>query len=570
MIDGQVGREPTMNDILEAAEQARNEWTDKKRITINGTNAQVYLQKFTSTLNGHQFFFELLPTQSQYCSIFYGAIKTLIKASINHVKIAEGLTKALAEISTDIALASAEAEIVNTSQMCATIGQYYSSVFLFLKDAMGWFQSKWYSKIRNAFNEHFYDDFTNQIAAIKDCSSQISRIMKIGNAAETRDIRLVLEDIRVGLEDRERQMAEAAYRQEQQRLQIERQAAELKELMSSEFKKLAGQEMMQLLKKMINSKDTEDDEKVVKSTRQITTRLTTIEDDLLSSPATFAKPRNLKDATYNIQNVLNWSSRLDDFIGPPRDLIDILNSSDCFAEISISNGLNHWTTSADCEMLWIEGLYETIYPSSTSTLAAAIVSAGHEVSAQMPIISYFCSDPENPSDDNRSLDLTSDDRAEALLIDLTYTIIRKLLHWLPARLKTTLDLSSEYFSLLDGTMDTWQESFKLLSGLLKLAPALCLIVIDGIEHLDNTTAEVELRQLLRLLQNTYLECLDFQLVEPKNEKNKIFKVLFTTAGSSEALNGLDLDSMETIRATPSKSRHAPLRMRAGRQRLTPF
>lgn len=132
---------------------------------------------------------------------------------------------------------------------------------------MGWFQSKWHSKIRTSFNERFYEDFTKQITNIKEISANISRIMKIGNAAETRDIRLVLEDIRIGLQDRDRKLAEAEYRQEQQRLQMEKQANEIKQLMSSEFKKLAGQEMLQLLKKMIVSNEDSDPDHPSKSGR---------------------------------------------------------------------------------------------------------------------------------------------------------------------------------------------------------------------------------------------------------------------------------------------------------------
>lgn len=225
-------------------------------------------------------------------------------------------------------------------------------------------------------------------------------------------------------------------------------------------------------------------------------------------------------------------------------------------------------------MLWIEGLYESAYPSSTSTLAAAIVSAGQSSKSLIPIISFFCADPNNEDYDSEVPEnMASDDRAEALLIDLAYSMIWQLLHLLSPSIKTPIDLSKKRLSTLDGTMDTWPQTFSLLSDLLTLSPPLLLLIIDGIEHLDDTSAEHELRQLLRMIQDTYLDTLDQQeTANPPadDDQNRVFKVLFTTAGSSEALNELDLDIMDTVRATPSKSKHSPLRMRPGRQRLTPF
>lgn len=163
--------------------------------------------------------------------------------------------------------------------MYLTVGQYYSHIFLFLKDAMCWFQSKWYSKIRTSFNEHFYDDFAKQITNIKEISGQISRIMKIGNAAETRDIRLVLEDIRLNLRDRERQLAEAEHWKEIYRQQMEQQHKEMKELVSVGFKKIAGQEMQQLLNQMFVSQQVNNVDGTPKPiVRQLTSRITTIED----------------------------------------------------------------------------------------------------------------------------------------------------------------------------------------------------------------------------------------------------------------------------------------------------
>lgn len=44
------GSGPTINDVLDTAQEAQKEWVDKKRFGLNGKNAQDYLHKFTGTV----------------------------------------------------------------------------------------------------------------------------------------------------------------------------------------------------------------------------------------------------------------------------------------------------------------------------------------------------------------------------------------------------------------------------------------------------------------------------------------------------------------------------------------
>ena len=70
-------RAVTFDDIIATVSGAEKQWKEKDR-SANG-KVQSLFHSFCKTLSSHSNLFEMLPNQSQYCSIFCGAIKTLIK-----------------------------------------------------------------------------------------------------------------------------------------------------------------------------------------------------------------------------------------------------------------------------------------------------------------------------------------------------------------------------------------------------------------------------------------------------------------------------------------------------------
>lgn len=88
----------------------------------------------------------------------------------------------------------------------------YAHVFLFLNDTMDWYLKKGRQRLRDSFNERFFDHFQDEIENISRKSEVIKRKATQSSAAEVRVIRLELEelrrDIRIGLTGSYRQDAE--------------------------------------------------------------------------------------------------------------------------------------------------------------------------------------------------------------------------------------------------------------------------------------------------------------------------------------------------------------------------
>ena len=114
----------------------------------------------------------------------------LFQASVNHHRIAEGLGKALVEISEELEDCVNSVNLMNVADMRQAIGNLYSHIFHFLQCAMQWFQSKSWKKVLNSLTEDFYDVFEDQIVKIKKLSSRILLKSSFKSQTELRDLRL--------------------------------------------------------------------------------------------------------------------------------------------------------------------------------------------------------------------------------------------------------------------------------------------------------------------------------------------------------------------------------------------
>lgn len=161
--------------------------------------------------------------------------------------------------------------------------------------------------------------------------------------------------------------------------------------------------------------------------------------------------------------------------------------------------------------------------------------------ARIAVVSYFCRLSYDEPPRNRT-------RETIELIALVYSMIRQLIELLPRQLHMCqVDLSSERFNKLDGTLRTWDEALKLLGDLLALLEEpMLVVVIDGLQCLDDhkeMSTELQLKQLVELMQcatNTV-------------GKGCILKVMFTTSGNSVALDAV-LDSGSVFRSSPPRAR----------------
>lgn len=158
------------------------------------------------------------------------------QASVNHERIAEGLSEALCALSEHVVECKAELEIFSTQAMLALVAEFYASVFLFLSDTMDYFMEKKRKRLLDSFNEDFYHKFESQIERIKHRSNRIRNLAAQNSRAEQRATRLIVEDIahdvRFGLAGEARHRAEMAHyaeRVEKELVEVKREAKLLRE-----------------------------------------------------------------------------------------------------------------------------------------------------------------------------------------------------------------------------------------------------------------------------------------------------------------------------------------------------
>ena len=195
----------SMKDLIIAVTTARDQQKGPGR-------AHRYLSKFLDTLDSHSKMLGTLPDQSLYGSIFCGVLKTLIsvstctpinnqvvylstKASANHRKIIEALSKDLVEIGEVIEPCVVQVQLFCTAEMQNLIKRLYAAVFSFLRQALGWYEDKRRKRLLNSFNENFYGRFSDIMEEIRRIGTVIHKRGMIGNHAETRDVREMVEEV---------------------------------------------------------------------------------------------------------------------------------------------------------------------------------------------------------------------------------------------------------------------------------------------------------------------------------------------------------------------------------------
>jgi hypothetical protein len=249
---------------------------------------------------------------------------------------------------------------------------------------------------------------------------------------------------------------------------------------------------------------------------------------------------------------LAYMSRdLQDHITIFEDPAALVYPSDIFAEHAIVKALQHWTTSTESERLWIIGA-PAKYPAPTTSIAASVANAASELGVPFACFCY----PVMHQDEN-----TTDEKG---VISLLYTLIRQIIDLIPPSLDDP-QLNEARFAALDGTLKTWREALSILSDILRIAPPLLLIIVDGIEQLDFAECgEHYLLELLRLLQTK-------SETSANDGSGNAIKLLFTTAGNCAALNDvIDEDTSVLVKCQSSHLKASPGRWRGGKTRLDPF
>lgn len=220
------------------------------------------------------------------------------------------------------------------------------------------------------------------------------------------------------------------------------------------------------------------------------------------------------------------SKELQKFFDSDDQIADFDSDVEVIAEGSVVTSLQKWATSPRSQALAVGGSQSTTYPSPVALISACYASFARL--ASLPVVAHFCTLPQDEAEG-----MTSHQQG---LISLTYSLIRQLIDTLPTVVDSDalLDLSAERFRLLDGTLSSWKAALSLVDTLLHFLPPLLVLVIDGIDRIDDPSTDTAVRELIRVLL-THTRHQPQSLDSDSPAQPFLFKVLFTVTGRPSAL-----------------------------------
>ncbi|KAL8859318.1 MAG: hypothetical protein Q9178_004256 [Gyalolechia marmorata] len=210
-------RPQEVGDVISLVHKMGDEWQVERQKGVSG-RAKASFRRMCSRLNSHSNLLNILPSSSHYASVFCGTLQTLIQASVNYEKIADGLSRALEEISEAVDACVKDAMVFGTQAMQHNIANLYAHIFFFLRNTIDWYMGKWIKRALSSLKEDFYDRFATEVSDIKQISQAISREAQHGSHSEVRYTRILVEKLAeeavIGRQNRERDEAERKYKQQ--------------------------------------------------------------------------------------------------------------------------------------------------------------------------------------------------------------------------------------------------------------------------------------------------------------------------------------------------------------------
>ncbi|KAL4894972.1 hypothetical protein BDV59DRAFT_174226 [Aspergillus ambiguus] len=491
--------EPTTEGVFDMVNEMMVSWGAKREKGRRGRAIKLF-HNFCCKLDSHSSLMKLLPEGNVYVSVFSGTLGAIIKASVNHEAIAEGLASSLCQISEHIIRCKAKLELFKTKAMLELVVDLYAHVFLYLSSVMDWIMEKRHRRLLDSFNENFSKRFSNEVSNISHKAEEIRRRAEIGSWAETRSIRLDVEevkrDVRLGLEGTARNLAERRYFEDQM-IREAQEAQEYREQSRIMWAQLSG-----FVKNMLAAGAMESIQG--NKTVYIPLQLSLVEPRIMDVSTT--------ESRWTSYTVSLNSKGLEDFFHRDRLRFMVEHTEPVMINQDTLLSLSEWSASVTRRVLWLKGpdIEAEEIDNPLSMLAAKIIDMAQR--SGVPVISYFCeirrNEPLRPGN-------TKEVQAT---LSLLYALIRQLVELLLPEFDAASDLSESRFDRLDGTLKSWEHAIALLRDLIHLGPDPVFCVVDGFHWLDDPSSYWHLKALLEVLLGGKL------------------KVLFTTAGRAACLD----------------------------------
>ena len=246
-----------------------------------------------------------------------------------------------------------------------------------------------------------------------------------------------------------------------------------------------------------------------------------------------------------------WSAELEDFTSNISEFLNLVEFSTTFAELEIIEAIRDWSQSSGSRSLWVRGRFQEIYPSDGTAIAAKVITTARMMG--IPFLCFFfgIDDVEDEGSQRMSISPCAS-QEEALAVDFVYILIRQLIDQLPAKVELARKRLKTLFDKLDGSLHTINTALRILEELLEQAPATLLVIVDGLELVGESDAGLIVTEVVLLLQRMTTE----------TRREKVIKVLYTIAGTSDILESLDEDHLENVEVEEGRPKHMKDRLRS--------
>ena len=192
---------------------------------------------------------------------------------------------------------------------------------------------------------------------------------------------------------------------------------------------------------------------------------------------------------YTRSRLLHWSRYLDRYTSDVQEFLETVHADTESTDRNVVLELQDWGASTTSQILWVKGNFESRLVSSTTAIAVKVVTSAQTL--QLPVVTYLCAPSSSCTED--------DDLAEDIAIDFLYSLIRQLIYLLPSELQSPENMTEKRFSKFKGNMESFGLGLKVLEALIECAPKTLLIVIDGLEQLDDSVVAAEVGDVLEIL-----------------------------------------------------------------------
>ncbi|KAJ5112364.1 hypothetical protein N7532_000409 [Penicillium argentinense] len=508
-------RPQTADDVRALVRKIELFWTSRPRQRIY-SQARALCDKFLPTIETHASLLALLPdAESYHGPTFYGVLQSVLKASSHYPRVMEGLLSALLNIHSALDVP----QHFLTPANIEPIAKVYTLIFFFLTEFMDWYVRRSTCQLLKSHSQDTYSEFHHLV----DCIQRQAKTLT--NSPDEMDVD----------EDCDAAYSPRALWEHSQLSQVGRQGTERRiaaqntitrrliwEIQQdAEERARIKEQRAQLLAQML--RNVSEQLRPVSEQSSGIVCLTTAAPDIVTSGFEWSRGSKRRLARLELQSA---SKDLQKFFDSDDQIADFDSEVEVTAEDNVVTSLQKWATSPRSQALAVGGSHSTEFPSPVALISACYASFARD--ARLPVVAHFCA---LPTDEVQGM--TPHQQG---LISLTYSLIRQLIDTLPTVVDSDalLDLSAERFRLLDGTLSSWKAALSLVDTLLHFLPPLLVLVIDGIDRIDDPSTDTAVRELIRVLL-THTRHQPQSVDSDSHGQPFLFKVLFTVAGRPSAL-----------------------------------